>query len=80
MGSNRSVSSITFGMSERSSTTSRRWSGCSASTLASQPMSRPVVSLPGAGDDRGVGEDLLAGQRAGLAVLVLELGVEQSRS
>ena len=34
------------GISDRSSTRSRRWSGCSASTLASQPISRPVVSLP----------------------------------
>ena len=42
-------------------------------------MSRPGRLVPGAGDDRGVGEDLLAGERPGLAVLVLELGVEQSR-
>ena len=46
VGSKRNDSSITLGMSERSCTTSRRWSGCSARSLASQPMSRPVVSLP----------------------------------
>ena len=32
--------------SDRFATSSRRWSGCSASTLASQPISLPVVSLP----------------------------------
>ena len=45
-GSKRRSSSIAFGISERSSTSSRRWSGCSASTLPAQPMRRVVVSLP----------------------------------
>ena len=40
-------------------------------------MSRPVVSLPAPGEHRGVGEHLVAGERAGRAGLVLELGVEQ---
>ena len=34
------------GISERSSTSSRRWSGWSPSTLPVQPISRVVVSLP----------------------------------
>ena len=55
---------MAFGMSERSSTSSRRWSGCSASTLPSQPISRPVVSLPAPGEHLGVGEHLVAGERA----------------
>ena len=37
---------MAFGMSERSSTSWRRWSGCSASTLPVQPIRRLVVSLP----------------------------------
>ena len=45
-GSNRRSSSTAFGMSDRSSTSSRRWSGCSASTLPIQPMRRLVVSFP----------------------------------
>ena len=43
-----------------------------------QPADQPTGRLvAGAGDDRGVGEDLLAGERPRLAVLVLELGVQQ---
>ena len=41
---------------------------------ADEPAGRLVA---GAGEHRGVGEDLVAGERARLAVLVLELGVEQ---
>ena len=35
-----------WGSATRSSTSSRRWSGCSASTLPAQPIRRVVVSLP----------------------------------
>ena len=68
---------MALGMSDRSSTSSRRWSGCSARTLPAQPMRRVVVSLPGPGHHVHVGEDLLAGEPPGGAGLVLELGVEQ---
>ena len=37
---------MAFGMSDGSSASARRWSGCSASTLPAQPISRVVVSLP----------------------------------
>ena len=40
-------------------------------------MSRPVVSLPAPASTCGVGEHLVAGQRARRPGLVLELGVEQ---
>ena len=65
------------GTSERSAASSRRWSGCSASTLPVQPMSRVVVSLPARGEQAHVAEDLVAGELARRAGLVLELGVEQ---
>ena len=45
-GSKRRISSIAFGISDRSSSSSRRWSGCSPRTLPVQPISRFVVSLP----------------------------------
>ena len=61
----------------RSSTISRRWSGCSARTLASHPISRPVVSLPAPATDLGVVQHLLAREPAGHAVLVFELLIEQ---
>ena len=44
--SKRRSSSMALGMSDRSSTSSCRWSGWSARTLPVHPMSRPVVSLP----------------------------------
>ena len=37
---------MVFGMSERSSWISRRWSGCSPRILPIQPNNRPVVSTP----------------------------------
>ncbi len=68
---------MALGTSERSSTSSRRWSGCSASSLPVQPIRRVVVSLPAPASRLHVGEDLVAGEAADGAGLVLELGVEQ---
>ena len=79
VGSNRSDSSITLGMSERSFTTSRRWSGCSARSLASQPMSRPVVSLPAPAMTAVYVRTSSRVSVRRLAVLVLELGVQEAR-
>ena len=64
-------------MSERSSTTSRRWSGCSASTLPIHPNSLPVVSTPApAITARKMSISSLVSRRS-RAGDVLELGVEQ---
>ena len=68
---------MVFGMSERSSTISRRWSGCSAEDLA-HPAEQPARGLhAGAGDHGDEGEDLVRGQPADRAGEVLELDVQQ---
>ena len=68
------------GSSDGSSTSSRRWSGCSASTLPAQPIRRVVVSLPAPAMTVTYVRISLAGEPAGGAGLVLELGVAAAPS
>ena len=66
------------GSSVRLFTRSLRCSGCSASTLPAQPISRLVVSLPAdAKTCRKIKQLALAAAPAGCTGLVCELGVEQ---
>ena len=77
VGSNRRVSSIAFGSSERSSTTVPTLVGVLGEQLG-QPTDEPAGGLVArAGEHGRVGEHLLAGEGAEGARLVLELGVEE---
>ena len=68
---------MALGTRLRSSTSWRRWSGWSASTLPVQPMRRVGGLVAGRGQQVDVAQYLLAGQAAHGAGLVLELGLEQ---
>ncbi len=68
---------MALGISERSATSSRRWSGCSASTLPAPADQAGGGLVPCSGDDVHDDEELVAREAPDLAGLVLELGVEQ---
>ena len=64
-------------MSDGSATSSRRWSGWSASTLPAQPIRRVVVSLPAPAMTVTYVRISSRREPAGRSRLVLELGVQQ---
>ena len=68
---------MALGMRERSSTSSCRWSGMVGQDLAGPPDESAGRLVAGSGDDADVGQQLVAGQSADRAGLVLELGLEE---
>ena len=68
---------MAFGMRDRSATSSRPLIRMTAEDLAGEADQAGRRLVPGTGQQSDVAEDLLVGERARPAVLVLEFGVEQ---